>query len=164
MSLLHFIVNDHSLISSNILCRASVHPPRIGKRERNVSWPSKQSALLAAWSPGAFCLHPVVLSSARCWMPFKELTVSTRHSSALDKRVLCSGSLQVLYTPQSRVHEMHIPGVYMALSTLSSRPFSGFLAKDGVAPYWNLSQKEISNTEPIFTKIFDILFIMGHSY
>ena len=69
MSLLHFIVNDHSLISSNILCRASVHPPSIGERERNVSWPSKQSALLAAWSPGAFCLHPVVLSSARCWMP-----------------------------------------------------------------------------------------------
>ena len=52
----------------------------------------------------------------------------------------------------------------MAPSTLSSRPFSGFLAKHSVEPYWNLSQKEISNTEPIFTKIFDILFIMGHLY
>lgn len=74
-------------------------------------------------------------SSARCCMPFKELTVSMRHSSALDKRVLCSGSLQVLYTPQSRVHEMHIPRVYTAPSTLSSRPFSGFLAKHSVEPY-----------------------------
>lgn len=35
-------------------------------------------------------------SSARCWTSFKDLTVSMRHSSALDKGVLCSGSLQVL--------------------------------------------------------------------
>lgn len=41
-------------------------------------------------------------SSARCRTPFKELTVSMRHSSAPDKRVLCSGSLQVLHTPQSK--------------------------------------------------------------
>ena len=69
-----------------------------------------------------------------------------------------------LHSIEQRVHEMYIPRVYMASFTLSSRPFSMFLAKHGVEPYWNLSQKEISNTELILTKMFGILFILGHLY